>query len=262
MWAKSELTRTLGAAVAVLCFTGAFVKADVTVVPSNSFSSYSTFETYWAYLYPWGSDHNGSARMKGSSSDHSNIVVGSNTLSLIATPTSNPVPPTSSANPHPAIHYASGAVHAKSQITVTSANSWTISGEFSAPTTHILPSTLTAVNGWPPEADIGEWKGTNDNWFNTFNTSSVVRSDLAAWPADLSFHSLKAVLTAESNNADVRIDFYMDNTRRATQYGKGFVGKAMWLIINLQMEGSSGSPGPSGTTNYKIRNVQITRTGS
>ncbi|KAF5351099.1 hypothetical protein D9756_008387 [Leucocoprinus leucothites] len=236
----------------------------VTVIPSNSFSSVSTFETYWNYLYPWGSDHNGSARMRGSSSDHSHINPASGTLSLIATPTSNPSPPTSSANPHPAIHYASGAVHAKSQITVTRSNSYTISGDFSASTARgAWPAFwLTAVNGWPPEVDIGEWKGTNNNWYNTFNTSSVVRSDLVSWPSDLSFHSLKAVLTAESNNADVRIDFYMDNALRATQFGQGFVGKPMWLIINLQMEGSSGSPGPSGTTTYKARNVQVTRTGS
>ncbi|TFK41612.1 endo-beta-1,3-galactanase [Crucibulum laeve] len=246
----------------LLCSPTAY--AATTVIPSNSFSSYSTFESYWAYLYPWGSDHNGSARMKGSSSDHSNIVVASNTLSLIATPTSNLSPPTSSADPHPAIHYASGAIHAKSQITVTSANGYTISGEFSASTAKgTWPAFwLTAVNGWPPEADIGEWKGTANNWYNTFNTSSVVRSDLVSWPTDLSFHSLKAVLTAESNNADVKIQFYMDNTLRATQYGQGFVGKPMWLIINLQMEGSSGSPGPTGTTTYKIRNVEVTRTGS
>ncbi|KAF4567274.1 hypothetical protein EYR40_006271 [Pleurotus pulmonarius] len=197
----------------------ALVAADTTVIPSNSFSSVSTFESFWNYLYPWGSDHNGSARMRGSSTDHSHINVASNTLSLIATPTSNASPPTSSADPHPAIHYTS----------------------------------------WPPEADIGEWKGTNDNWFNTFNTSSVVRSDLVAWPADLSFHSLKAVLKPEPNGADVRIDFFMDNALRATQFGKGFVGKALWLIINLQMEGSSGSPGPTGTTTYKARNVVVTR---
>ena len=85
------------------------------------------------------------------------------------------------------------------------------------------------VNGWPPESDIGEWKGTNDNWFNTFNTSSAVKSDLVAWPSDLSFHSLKAVLTALPNNVDVRFDYYMDNTIRATNVGKGFVGKPMWL---------------------------------
>ncbi|KAF8067763.1 endo-beta-1,3-galactanase [Lyophyllum atratum] len=260
--------RKLSSAV-ILGIAGSFVCAPLahaatTVIPSTSFSSYSTLESYWAYLYPWGSDHNGSARMKGSSSDHSNIVVASNTLSLIATPTSNPNPPTSSSNPHPAIHYASGAIHAKSQITVTAANSYTISGEFSAPTVRgTWPAFwLTAVNGWPPEADIGEWKGTANNWYNTFNTSSIVRSDLVSWPTDLSFHALKVVLTAQPNNADVKLQFYMDNVLRATQYGQGFVGKPMWLIVNLQMEGSAGSPGPTGTTTYKIRNVVVTRSGS
>ncbi|KAJ7599244.1 endo-beta-1,3-galactanase [Mycena floridula] len=238
--------------------------AATTVIPSTSFSSYTSLESFWAYLYPWGSDHNGSARMVGNSSVHTNIVVASNTLSLIATPTSNPSPPTSTANPNPAIHYASGAIHAKSQITVTSANSYTISGEFSAPTTKgTWPAFwLTAVNGWPPETDIGEWKGTANNWCNTFNTSSIVRSDLLAWPTDLSFHALKAVLTAESDGSTVKIDFYLDNVFRVTQYGAGFVGAPMWLIINLQMEGSSGSPGPTSTTTYKARNVVVTRSGS
>lgn len=246
----------------VICFTPVY--AATTVIPSTSFSSYSVFETFWAYLYPWGSDHNGSARMVGNSSDHIHIVLASSTLSLIATPTSNAVPPSSTANPKPAIHYASGAIHAKSQITVTSANGYTISGEFSAPTNFgTWPAFwLTAVNGWPPETDIGEWKGTANNWFNTFNTSSIVKSTLVSWPTDLSFHALKAVLTAESNNADVKIDFYMDNILRTTQYGQGFVGKPLWLIINLQMEGSAGSPGPSGTTTYKVRNLMMTRTGS
>ncbi|KAJ7145338.1 endo-beta-1,3-galactanase [Mycena crocata] len=240
------------------------VYALTTVIPTTSFSSFPTFESFWAYLYPWGSDHNGSARMVGSTTDHSHIVVASNTLTLIATPTSNPSPPTSTSNPKPAIHYASGAIHAKSQITVTGANGYTISGEFSAPTTFgTWPAFwLTAVNGWPPETDIGEWKGTANNWFNTFNTSSIVKSTLVSWPTDLSFHALKAVLTAGSNNVDVRIDFYMDNVLRTTQFGQGFVGKPLWLIINLQMEGSAGSPGPGGTTTYKVRNLLMTRTGS
>ncbi|KAF7761530.1 hypothetical protein Agabi119p4_9522 [Agaricus bisporus var. burnettii] len=252
----------LPTAAAFLFFAASTGVQAATVIPSNSFSSVSTFQTYWNYLYPWGSDHNGSARMRGSSSDHSHINPASGTLSLIATPTSNPSPPTSGSDPHPAIHYASGAVHAKSQITVTRSTGYTISGEFSAPTARgTWPAFwLTAVNSWPPEVDIGEWKGTNQNWFNTFNTSSSVKSNLVNWPGDLSFHSLKAVLSAESNGADVRIDFYMDNTLRTTQFGKGFVGKPLWLIINLQMEGSAGSPGPSGTTTYKIRNVQVTNT--
>ncbi|KAF8871710.1 hypothetical protein CPB85DRAFT_1445416 [Mucidula mucida] len=204
------------------------------------------------------------ARMVGNSSVHSNIAVGSNTLSLIASPTSNASPPTSTADPHLTIKYSSGAIHAKEHITVTAANSYTVYGEFSAPTAKgTWPAFwLTAVSGWPPEADIGEWKGTADNWYNTFNTSSIVKSTLVDWPTDLSFHSLQAVLTAEPNNEDVRLDFYMDGAFKVTQYGDGFVGKAMYLIINLQMEGSSGSPGPTGTTTYKARNVQVTRTGS
>ncbi|KAG6839883.1 hypothetical protein H0H93_004913, partial [Arthromyces matolae] len=101
-----------GAIIATPTLPGLFAQALTTVIPSNSFSSYSTLETYWAYLYPWGSDHNGiispriGARMVGNSSDHSHIAIASNTLSLIATPTSNPSPPTSTANPHPSIHYA------------------------------------------------------------------------------------------------------------------------------------------------------------
>jgi hypothetical protein len=238
-------------------------KADTTIIPTSSFSSYTTLQQYWNYLYPWGSDHNGSARMRGSASDHSLIQVNGGTLSLIATPTSNPSPPTSTSNPHPAIRYASGAIHAKSQITVTTAHGYQLSGEFSAPTAKgTWPAFwLTAVNSWPPEADIGEWKGTANNWFNTFNTSSIVRSDLVSWPTDLSFHSLKAVLTAQPNGADVKIQFYMDNVLRATQFGQGFVGKPLWLIINLQMEGSSGSPGPTGTTTYKVRNLHVTQLG-
>ncbi|KAJ7755375.1 hypothetical protein DFH07DRAFT_822086 [Mycena maculata] len=255
---KAALVLTAGA----ICLSPVY--AVTTVIPSTSFSSYTTFESFWAYLYPWGSDHNGSARMVGNSTDHSHIGVESSTLTLIATPTTNAVPPTSTANPNPAIHYASGTIYAQSQITVTSTDSYTISGEFSAPTTFgTWPAFwLTAVNTWPPETDIGEWKGTANSWFNTFNTSSIVQSDIIDWPTDLSFHALKAVLTAESNDVDVKIDFYMDDVLQTTQYGQGFVGQPLWLIIDLQMEGSSGSPGPTGTTIYKVRNMLMTRTGS
>ncbi|KAJ7695456.1 endo-beta-1,3-galactanase [Mycena rosella] len=259
-----HIKAALALTAAAICWSPVTVYAATTVIPTTSFSDYSTFESFWAYLYPWGSDHNGSARMVGNSTDHIHIVVASSTLSLIATPTSNPSPPTSTANPNPAIHYASGAIHAQSQITVTSTNGYTISGEFSAPTTFgTWPAFCSlSFNSWPPETDIGEWKGTANNWFNTFNTSSIVKSTLVSWPTDLSFHALKAVLTAEPDNADVRIDFYMDNVLQTTQFGQGFVGQPLWLIINLQASGSAGSPGPPGTTTYKVRNMLVTRTGS
>ncbi|KAJ7057839.1 endo-beta-1,3-galactanase [Mycena amicta] len=262
MLLANNFKAALGLAAAAICLKP--VQAATTVIPLTSFNDFPTFESFWAYLYPWGSDHNGSARMVGNSSNHAHINIASSTLSLIATPTSGAVPPTSTANPNPAIHYASGAIHAKSQITVTSANSYTLQGEFSSPTTFgTWPAFwLTAVNSWPPETDIGEWKGTANNWFNTFNTSSIVKSTIIPWPTDLSFHALKAVLTAEANNVDVRIDFFMDNVLVGTQFGSGFVGQPLWLIINLQMEGSAGSPGPTGTTTYKVRNLQVTRSGS
>ncbi|KAF7323871.1 Acid phosphatase [Mycena kentingensis (nom. inval.)] len=254
------------------------VQAATTVIPLTSFNNLTTFEQFWAYLYPWGRDHNGSARMVGNSSNHAHINVASSTLSLIATPTSGAVPPSSTADPFPAIHYASGAIHAKQQITVTASNSWTLQGEFSAPTARgTWPAFwLTAVNSWPPEAVITSYftdassfrtmagmthnvLGTANNWFNTFNTSSVVKSTIVSWPTDLSFHALKAVLTAEPDNVNVRIDFFLDNVLQATHFGARFVGAPLWLIINLQMEGSSGSPGPTGTTTYKVRNFQMTR---
>lgn len=32
----------------------------VTVIPKSAFNSVADFEKYFDYLYPWGSDHNGS----------------------------------------------------------------------------------------------------------------------------------------------------------------------------------------------------------
>ena len=101
------------------------------------------------------------ARMVGNSTDHSHISVSNGVLTLKATPTTGQPP--STANPKPAINYLSGTIYAKDQITVdgTNAKGYTVSGEFIAPTAKgTWPAFwLTAVHGWPPEADIGEWKG-------------------------------------------------------------------------------------------------------
>lgn len=42
----------------------------------------------------------------------------------------------------------------------------------------------------------------------------------------------------------VQTKFFLDGVERTSQYGAGYTGAPFWLIINLQMEGSSGSPGP------------------
>ncbi|TFY74671.1 hypothetical protein EWM64_g9342 [Hericium alpestre] len=194
-------------------------QSQTTVIPQSSFDSYTSLEQYWAYLYPWGSDHNGSARMQGNSSDHDHISVAHGVLTLKATPTTTPQPP-STAAPNPAIHYISGTIYAKQTVTV----------------------------------------GTQQIWFNTFNTSSAVKSTIVAWPNDGQFHSASARLSTIPGSAtDVRIGYYLDGALKATHVGAGYVGKALWLIIDLQMEGSSGTPGPANGATYQVRNVEVTK---
>ncbi|KZV84320.1 hypothetical protein EXIGLDRAFT_806821 [Exidia glandulosa HHB12029] len=237
--------------------------ATTVVLPTSSFTSYTTFQQYWNYLYPWGSDHNGSARMIGNSTEHTYISVANNVLTLTAKPAPAGQPPSTS-NPHPAIHYFSGTVHAKQQVVVdgTSITGYDVQGEFIASTAKgTWPAFwLTAVNGWPPEADIGEWKGTQQNWFNTFNTSSAVASKIVTWPNDGQFHALKAELRPISGNTkDLSIKYYLDGVLQATHTAANFRGAAMWLILDLQMEGSSGSPGPAAGATFQTRNVQLTK---
>lgn len=59
---KSLSTSTLLSLLSVpsLGYVGT-TKGDEDVIPSTSFDSYDDLETYWSYLYPWGSDHNGCA---------------------------------------------------------------------------------------------------------------------------------------------------------------------------------------------------------
>lgn len=106
--------------------------------------------------------------MVGSSSDHSHISVANSVLTLKATSVSGQPPSTS--DPYPAIHYFSGAIHAKEQVNVdgTNAVGYQVEGEFSAPTAvgtwpackHVALHChhknlclhlvwLTAVSGWP-----------------------------------------------------------------------------------------------------------------
>ena len=62
------------------------------------------------------------------------------------------------------------------------------------------------------------------------------------------------------NATDVDIHYYLDGNWVGQHRGANFVNKPFWLIINLQMEGSSGSPGPTADTIYRARNVYIGRT--
>ena len=234
-------------------------KWDV-VLDASSFRNYSSFEAKWNYLYPWGNDHNGSAKMIAGQSEHDYVSLKKKVLRIkaqyITTEEGN-----SSKNPHLKIKYFSGAIYAKHQVVVS--DTWTqyeISGSFKAP---IAKGTwpafwLTSTKGWPPESDILEFKGDDVNWHNTFitpanvNTTKVTIKDAAtAW------HHYKALLK-KVNETDIDIYYYVDHKLSSVHRGN-FMNKPLWIIINLQMEGSSGAPGPTTETNYYIKDILVKR---
>lgn len=215
-----------------------------TIIPKDSFSSQSAFDASWAYNYPWGTDHNGAARMDKSQSKLDGV---SNTLTMTAKRVADgSQKPAKQGGKTIAIHYLAGTINAKKHITVSKGTTVELAGDFRAPVARgTWPAFwLTAVDGWPPEVDLAEWKGSGKISFNTFNTSSQVAAKDVAYPSPSAFHSIKTVLWDE-NGSDVGVKFYMDGKLVTTQVGRGFTRKAMYLILDLQMEGSSGSPGPT-----------------
>lgn len=235
-----------------------------TLVDGSSFGSYTALERSWNYGYPWGGDHNGTARMYGSPSDHNHVyLTPGGVLNLKATQISWDEG-TSGAQPHLPIRYHSGAVHAKSQVVVNDRYpNYEVRGQFQAPGTRgTWPAFwLTGVQSWPPESDILEFKGDARNWFNTFRTARDVDSTVVGVGSPGSWHQYRAWIT-KVNATDVDIHYYVDGIWKAVHHARGFVGKPMWLIVNLQMEGSSGSPGPSGTTLYRARDVYLGRSAT
>ncbi|OTB07964.1 glycoside hydrolase family 16 protein [Hypoxylon sp. CI-4A] len=237
---------------ALLLAAASCAEAVRTIIPSTSFNSQADFDADWNYFYPWGTDHNGGARM-----DKAQIAFSDGTLTLTATPASGQ-PPASNGGQTIPVNYLSGTISAKEHFTVAQGGGYDFTGEFKATTTKgTWPAFwLTAVEGWPPEIDMAEWKGSGKISFNTFNTSSIVAAKDVTYPSPDDFHSIKCEVR-DINQKDLSVKFYMDDTLVTTQVGGGFFGKAMYLIIDLQMEGSSGSPGPNGDTQFQVRNLEV-----
>lgn len=254
------LTGVAGAAVAGVVPAHA---ATWETVLSGSFADRQALEANWYYRYPWGSDHNGSARMYASSTDINHVYLATSGVLTIKATRITWDEGTSSADPHLPIRYHSGALHARQQVLVTDQfPNWEVKGEFQAPATRgAWPAFwLTGVNSWPPESDILEFKGDNRNWFNTYRNGSGGWSNTVVGVGDPdAWHGYRAWITKVSAT-DVDIHYYLDSNWVGQHRGAGFVGKPMWLILNLQMGGSSGSPGPSGDTFYRARNVYMGRT--
>ncbi|MBC9796161.1 DUF2264 domain-containing protein [Sinomicrobium weinanense] len=231
-----------------------------TVIDSTSFAGYDNFEKDWNYLYPWGNDHNGSARMYAGSENREQVTLNDGILQIKATPVEKNEGK-SSKPPYQQISYHSGAVHAKHHLTISEEYPWyRVSGEFKAPVAKgTWPAFwLTAVDGWPPESDILEFKGDTFNWQNTFITPAEVSTIKKNIPDAMEkWHEYTAVLK-RTDDEMVTIDYFIDGKKTGT-HRANFTGKPLWLIINLQMEGSSGSPGPETETFYYARNVTVQR---
>lgn len=210
-------------------FTPLLATAKHIMIPNTSFSSQSAFDTDWSYNYPWGTDHNGAARMAPSQARLSTLD-GVPTLTLTAHRVNGEKPASHGGKQIP-IRYLSGAVHAKEHFNVSRGGGYDFSGEFRATTTRgTWPAFwLTAVQGWPPEIDMAEWKGSGKISFNTFNTSSQVRARDVAYPNAGQFHKILCEVRDAGNGRDVSVKFWMDGQVVETQYGRGFVGKPMYL---------------------------------
>jgi galactan endo-beta-1,3-galactanase len=129
-----------------------------------------------------------------------------------------------------AIRYLSGAVHAREHFTVRRGGGHDFRAELRATTARgTWPAFwLTYVDGWPPEIDMAEWKGSGKISFNTFNTSSQVTTRDVAYPEPGLFHRFRCE-TRDVNGRDVAVKFFMDDQLVTTQYGRDYVGKAMYL---------------------------------
>lgn len=224
-------------------------KRATTLIPDTCFESQATFESYFSYNYPWGDTHNGAALMKESQVS----IIHDAYLQLM----SNYTGPQSDDS---SLTYDSGTVYAKQTFTVEAGGGLDFQANFVAPVAEgTWPAFwLTAVEGWPPEIDLAEWKGTGKISFNTFNTSSEVSAADVTYPSPTTaWRTILVELRAGDDGSTVQANFYMDGDLVVTQYGADMVGAALYLIIDYQMLGSSGSSGPTETTYFDVQYLSV-----
>lgn len=216
----------LAASAVILSSLTQCTQAATTLIPATSFSSQSEFDRYWSTNYPWGTDHNGSARMSPSQ-----VSLSNSTVTLRATRTYNQPQATHGGRPLD-IRYLSGAVNAKEHFTTERGGGLDFKAELKATTTRgTWPAFwLTYVDGWPPEVDMAEWKGSGKISFNTFNTSSELMWKDVQYQDEAQFHAFRCEIR-DVNGRDVNVKFFMDDDLIIEQWGGGYVGKAMYLSV-------------------------------
>ncbi|CAG8724204.1 15566_t:CDS:2, partial [Dentiscutata heterogama] len=156
--------------------------------------------------------------------------------------------------------YLSGTIHAKELIEVNSSYpNYLICADFMAPT--ILgtwPAFWLTATSWPPEVDILEFKGNTLNNFNIFiNEPHPAYSDQINITSPANWNTFCFYMNMINNSSNVNASLSLNNMQNITHTAENYVGKQFWLVIDLQMEGSSGKDGPLTDTFYYIRNVNI-----
>ncbi|MET7329723.1 glycoside hydrolase family 16 protein [Nonomuraea sp. NPDC005650] len=250
------------------------------LVEKSSFNSQAAFTQSWNYLYPWADSdtHNGAAQMNAGQ-----ISLNQGVLTLKATRLSTS-PGLSPHNPHAPLWYRSGAIHAQKKIIVSDKYpEYDIEGEFQTQTgPGIWPAFWTTgmEPTWPPESDILEYVGVNDqgnavNFFNSWyqpasGDSTYHRSEVPVDDPNARFYKYRVWMY--KSGTDVKLDYYFDGDYVDTHTVPGWVNVPQTLIINLQMgayssnieEGDAGwanqRPGPDGDTYFRARNVWFGRT--
>jgi len=231
-----------------------------TIIPCDSFASPEQFADYWNIGYPWSwysEEHNGSARMVAEQVrlDDGLLTLGAKWLGWEDGKSHH--------HPHLPIRYHSGAIHAKTKFCINTVwSKWEIKGEFQAPSARgTWPAFwLTGIDGnWPPEIDILEFKGTNENWQNNFHEAGRCDTQRTVVQSPEDWHSYRVWIELKAHN-HVEIHYFIDSDWKACHRAPAKIQDLpMDLIINLQMEGSSGEPGPHDETLFKARNVYVER---
>ena len=182
----------------------------------------------WNNAYPWGDAHNGSAYMYSSQ-----VNMQGGWMQMHAQRGGAPS----------GYAFKSGTIYNKTQIVVDDQHlNWTIQGSFQAdPQSGSWPAMwLCYAYGWPPESDIMEFKGNANCWQNTFQTSGQCTSHVSGVNDPYgTWHTYK-IWMSRVDSTYVTIDYYIDGNWKARDTAD-FTGKPMWLIIDLQTEGSSGT---------------------
>lgn len=232
----------------------------VTLLDQSAFRSETALQTAFRMGYPWGSDHNGTAKMVPQM-----VSLDADGILRLHAERMLQEEEKSSQPPHLALHYRSGAVYWKQQIVVDAHSpTWSVEGEFAVPdpVRGTWPAFwLTAVHGWPPEIDILEFKGQNIVWQNTLQGSTYQEarfvSHTTSIPTPSTFHRYRVVLR-KLDSQDVQVEYFVDERHIASDRALRYVGKPLWLIVNLQMEGAAEGEAPQQCT-FRVRQLMVKR---